>query len=182
MFSLTPSLTRGQAAWRGGLALVLGIVFVIWPDVTIGTAVVLFAIYCLVDAVLQFTAVFSGVGSGGMRFLRVLLALLDIAAAVIAVAWPGPTAEVLVIVIGFWAIFGGVAELWGAFTFHSGLLGVTGVLSVVAGIVLVAAPGIGAVSLAIIVGIYLAAYGIMMLVAAAKTPAGEPVSEPLTSP
>jgi uncharacterized membrane protein HdeD (DUF308 family) len=177
----TPTYSRGQAALLGGLATILGIVFVVWPDITIGTAVVLFAVYALVDAVLQLTVVFSGVGTGGSRFLRVLLAILDVTAAAVAVVWPGPTAEVLVIVIGFWAIFSGIAELWGAFTFRSGLLGLTGVLSVVAGIVLIAWPGSGAVSLAIIVGIYLAVYGVMLLVAAAKTPSGARVGDPLTT-
>jgi uncharacterized membrane protein HdeD (DUF308 family) len=138
-------------------------------------------VYALVNAVVQLTIVFSGVGSRGTRFLRVLLAIIDIAAAAVAVVWPGPTAEVLVIVIGFWAIFSGVAELWGAFTFSSGLLGLTGVLSVVAGIVLIAWPGTGAVSLAIVLGIYLAIYGVMLLVAAAKTPSGARVGDPLTT-
>ncbi len=130
---------------------------------------------------MQFTAIVGGVSGGGTRFLRVLLATLDIAAAAVAVIWPGPTAEVLVIVIGFWAIFGGVAELWGAFSLRSGLLGVAGVLSVLAGVVLIASPGISAVSLAIIIGIYLTVYGILLLVAAAMAPAGGHVGDPLTS-
>ena len=50
MFSLHPSLTRSDALWRGGIALVLGLVFLIWPGVTIGTALALFAIFCFVDA------------------------------------------------------------------------------------------------------------------------------------
>jgi uncharacterized membrane protein HdeD (DUF308 family) len=162
------------------LATILGIVFVVWPGITIGTAVVLFAIYCLADAGMQFSNVFGGVEGGAERFLRVLLALVDVATAAVAIIWPGPTAAVLVIVIGVWAIFGGFAELWGAFSLGSGWLGVTGVLSIGAGILLVAWPGIGAVSLAIVVGAYLAAYGIVLLVSAAKAPDGQRVGEPLT--
>lgn len=62
----------------------------------------------------------------------------------------------------------------------SGWLGVTGVLSIATGILLVAWPGIGAVSLAIVVGAYLAAYGVVLLVSAAKAPRGQRVAEPLT--
>ena len=61
----------------------------------------------------------------------------------------------------------------GAFTGRSGWLGVAGLLTVVTGIVLIASPGIGAVSLALILGIYLLAYGVTLLVSAA-TAAGRP--------
>ena len=61
----------------------------------------------------------------------------------------------------------------GAFTGRSGWLAVAGLLTVTAGVVLIAAPGIGAVSLALIFGIYLLAYGITLLVSAAKA-AGRP--------
>ena len=44
MFTLAASVTRKDAALRGVLALVLGVVFVIWPGITIGTAAALFAI------------------------------------------------------------------------------------------------------------------------------------------
>jgi uncharacterized membrane protein HdeD (DUF308 family) len=179
MFTLIPPLSRGQAALRGALATILGIVFVIWPGITIGTAVVLFAFYCIADSVMQFTDVFSEGERGGQRALGVVLALLDLAAAAIAIAYPGPTATVLVLIIGIWAIVSGFAELAAAFRFSSGVLGVTSVLSIAAGIVLVAWPGIGAVTLAVVVGFYLALYGVVLLVAAAKAPAHRRVGDPL---
>jgi uncharacterized membrane protein HdeD (DUF308 family) len=182
MFNFTASLSRGQAALRGGVALVLGVVFVVWPNITIGTAVVLFAIYCIVDSGVQFADVFGDGESGAQRVLRLLLALLDIAAAAVAVIYPGLTAGVLVIVIGVWAIVGGFAELFAAFSLGSGWLGLTGVLSIAAGIVLVAWPGIGAVSLAIVVGAYLAVYGIVLLASAATSSRGERVGDPLVNP
>jgi uncharacterized membrane protein HdeD (DUF308 family) len=177
MFTFASSPSRGQAALRGTLATILGIVFIVWPGITIGTAVVLFAVYCVIDAVVNLSGVFGDDESGGQRVVRLLLALLDIAAAAIAVIWPGPTAGVLVVVIGVWAIVGGFAELGGAFSLGSGWLGLTGILSVAAGVILIASPDIGAVSLAIVVGAYLTAYGIVMLVSAATDTA--PVADPL---
>jgi uncharacterized membrane protein HdeD (DUF308 family) len=182
MFNFNLSLSRGQAALRGGVALILGVVFVIWPNITIGTAVVLFAIYCIVDAGVQLANVFGDGESGVQRVLRLLLGVLDIAAAAVAVIYPGPTAGVLVIVIGVWAIVGGFAELFGALSLSSGWLGLTGVLSIAAGTLLVAWPGIGALSLAIIVGAYLAAYGIVLLASAATASSGERVGDPLVNP
>jgi uncharacterized membrane protein HdeD (DUF308 family) len=163
-------LSRGQAALRGGLALVLGLVFVVWPGISIGTAVVLFAVYCLMDAGVQLSAIFADGESAGHRALRILMALIDIAAAAVAIIYPGPTAGVLVVVIGVWAIVAGFAEIWGGFTFSSGWLGLSGLLAIATGVLLVAWPGIGAVTLAVVFGIYLAAFGVVMLVGAAKAP------------
>src|SRR3954447_8121620 len=57
MFNFNASLSRGQAALRGAVALILGVVFIVWPNITIGTAVVLFAIYCAIDAGVQLSNV-----------------------------------------------------------------------------------------------------------------------------
>jgi uncharacterized membrane protein HdeD (DUF308 family) len=66
-------LSRGQAAARGLLALILGVVFIVWPGISIGTAVVLFAIYCLMDAGIQIGNLFAAGASAGTRVLRLLL-------------------------------------------------------------------------------------------------------------
>ena len=165
---LKKTSSPGHLAFLGLLATALGIVAIVWPGVTIGVVVALFAIYCFSHAIGQLIAMFTIERSVGRDVLRLLLAGIDVAAGVVAVAYPGITAEVLTIVVGFWAIFGGTVELTGAFTSRSGWLGVAGLLTVTAGIVLVAAPGIGAVSIALILGIYLLSYGITLLVSAAQ--------------
>jgi uncharacterized membrane protein HdeD (DUF308 family) len=86
--------------------------------------------------------------------------------------YPAITAGALVIVIGVWAILGGTVELaeaWNIRGSGSGWLTVGGLLSIVAGVLLIALPGLGAVSLAIIFGVYLVVYGITWLFAAATT-------------
>ena len=170
---LKKTFSPGHLAFLGLLATALGVVAIVWPGMTIGVAVGLFAIYCFVNAVGQLFAMFTIERSVSRDILRLLLAVIDVAAGVVAVVYPGMTAEVLTIVVGFWAIFGGSVELAGAFMGRSGWLGVAGLLTVTAGVVLIAAPGIGAVSLALIFGIYLLAYGITLLVSAAKA-AGRP--------
>jgi uncharacterized membrane protein HdeD (DUF308 family) len=70
-------------------------------------------------------------------------------------------------VVGIWAILGGPVELAGAWAGRSGWLAVGGLLAVAVGVVLIVWPSIGAVSLALVFGIYLLAYGITLLVSAA---------------
>jgi uncharacterized membrane protein HdeD (DUF308 family) len=166
---LKKTSSPGHLAFLGLLATALGVAAIVWPGVTIGVVVALFAIYCFVNAIGQLFATFTIERSVGRDILRLLLAVIDVAAGVVAVVYPGMTAEVLTIIVGFWALFGGSVELAGAFTARSGWLGVAGLLTVAAGVVLIAAPGIGAFSLALILGIYLLSYGITLLVAAAKS-------------
>jgi len=83
-----------------------------------------------------------------------------------------------VIVIGLWAIISGTAELaaaWNGRVSGSGWLTVGGLLSIAAGVLLLIWPGIGAVSIAVVFGAFLAAYGLTMLAAAAMTPSGQGV-------
>ena len=182
MFAFGLSLSRGHAALRGLLAVALGAVCVIWPGITIGVVVALFAIYCFADAITQVVHLFRSDDTAGRRVLMVVMALIDVAAGVVAVSYPGITAGVLVIVVGIWAIFGGIIELTAAWQLSgsgTGWLALSGTLSVAAGILLVAWPGIGAFSLALVLGIYLLVYGTTLLGASAVTPRGESVSDAL---
>jgi len=83
---------------------------------------------------------------------------------VIALVWPGPTALVLVLVVGIWAFAGGVAEIFAAF--QSGqtagtraLFIVAGLVSILFGVVLFARPDVGAVTLALLFGLFTLIYG-----------------------
>jgi uncharacterized membrane protein HdeD (DUF308 family) len=188
MFSFTPPLSRGHAGARGLIALVLGVVFLVWPNITIATAVVLFAIYCFTDAFVALARLFSAGQSAGERILMILRTVVDVGAAIVAIAYPGPTAEILTIIIGVYVIVAGVLELGGSGTLSrlgaggTGWLVVGGLLSIVAGVLLIVWPNIGAVSLAIVFGAYLAVYGGALLISAALAPKGASVSDALTSP
>ena len=186
MFTFPSSLTRSHAAVRGILALVLGLVFLIWPGITIGVAVALFAVFCFVDAIVAGTRLFSSGRSTGDRILQVLRMVVDVAAAFVAIAYPGPTAEVLTVIIGVYAIVVGILELAASggqlaeVTGNSGLAVLAGVLSIIAGVLLIIWPNIGVVTLAVLFGVYLAAYGVVLLVSAAMAPKGGTVPSAVT--
>ena len=185
MSTFPSSLTRSHAALRGVLAVVLGLVFLIWPGITIGVAVALFAVFCFVDAIVAGARLFSSGRSAGDRILQVLRMVVDLAAAVVAIAYPGPTAEVLTVIIGIYAIVIGILELsasggpLASATGNSGWTVGAGVLSIIAGALLIIWPNIGVVTLAILFGVYLAAYGVVLLVSAATAPKGTTVPDPV---
>ena len=153
----------------GILAVIAGVVALAWPGVTILALVILFAVYAFVDAGLQAVRAFSSREAGPVVG-HLLLALIDVAAGAIALAWPGQTALVLVIVVAAWALAGGVAEIFAGF--QSGetagtraLFLLSGLVSVLFGILLFARPGVGAVTLALLFGFYGLIYGFSQITA-----------------
>jgi uncharacterized membrane protein HdeD (DUF308 family) len=90
---------------------------------------------------------------------------IDLAAGVIALAWPGPTALVLVLIVGIWAIIAGIVEIAAAFAAGEpagtrALFILGGLISVAFGVVLCARPGMGAIALALLFGLFNLIFGI----------------------
>jgi uncharacterized membrane protein HdeD (DUF308 family) len=108
-------------------------------------------------------------GAAGPVFGHLLLSLVDLAAGVIALAWPGPTALVLVLIVGIWAVIVGVAEIAAAFAAGEpagtrALFILAGLISVAFGVVLCARPHVGAITLALLFGQFNLIIGIWMIV------------------
>jgi len=148
---------------RGILAIVIGIIAIAWPGVTILALVILFAVYAFIGSGLQVMRAFSS-GNAGPVLGHLLLALIDVAAGIFAIAWPGATALVLVLIVAIWAFAGGFAEIFAAFRAGESagtraLFLLAGLVSVVFGVVLSSRPDIGAVTLALLFGFFSLSYG-----------------------
>ena len=153
---------------RGVLALAVGIMALAWPGVTVLALVILFAVYAFIAAGLQAARAFSS-RTAGPVFGHLLLGLVDLAAGVVALAWPGPTALVLVLIVASWAVVAGLLQIYAAFgagepagTRALFILG--GLVSVAFGAVLFAHPGVGAITLALLFGLFNLVFGARALV------------------
>ena len=148
----------------GILSVIVGIIAFAWPGVTVYALVLLFAVYAFIDAGLEAARAFSS-RTAGPVFGHLLLGLISLAAGVVAVVWPGPTALVLVLVIGIWAVAGGIVEIVAGFG-HGETAGtramfiLTGLVSAAFGVLLFARPDVGAVTLALLFGLFSLIYGI----------------------
>jgi uncharacterized membrane protein HdeD (DUF308 family) len=153
---------------RGILALAVGIMALAWPGVTVLALVILFAVYAFIASGLEAMRAFSSAKAGPV-IGHLLLGLADLAAGVIALAWPAPTALVLVLIVGAWAVVAGLVEIAAAFgagepTGTRALFVLSGLVSVAFGVVLFARPGIGALTLALLFGLFNLIYGARALV------------------
>jgi len=148
---------------RGILAFAVGIIALAWPSVTVLALVVLFAVYAFIAAGLQAMRAFSSRNAAPVVG-HLLLGLLDLGAGVIALAWPGPTVLVLVLIVGSWAVAAGLFEIFAAFRAGEAagtraLFILGGLVSVAFGVVLFARPGMGAITLALLFGLFNLIYG-----------------------
>jgi uncharacterized membrane protein HdeD (DUF308 family) len=131
--------------------------------------VILFAVYAFMAGGFQATRAFTSRSAGPVAG-HLLLGLIDLAAGVIALVWPAPTAFVLVIVVAAWALAGGIAEFFAGFASGEtagtrALFIVSGLVSVAFGVLLFARPGVGAVTLALLFGLYSMIYGFSQITA-----------------
>ena len=182
-------LSSRSLLWRGLLGIAIGIIAIAWPGVTVGAVVFIFAILVFADALIQLFRAFE-TDDGWQIVGHILLGLIDITAGVVALAWPGITAEVLTIWIGIWAIVIGVGEFAMAFGVEGTagdrlLFGLTGVISVALGAVLLVHPDEGAVALAEVFGLFSLAFGVSSLILSfslREREPGRPASRPTPTP
>jgi uncharacterized membrane protein HdeD (DUF308 family) len=152
---------------RGIGAVALGIMALVWPGVTVLVLVILFAVFAFIAAGVQAILAFSST-TGGRVFGHLLLGLADLAAGVIALAWPGPTALVLVLIVGCWAIFVGLFQVFVVsrapeLTKSRALFILGGLGAVAFGVSLFARPTIGAVTIAQMFGMFSLTNGATMV-------------------
>ena len=157
---------------RGALAILFGLIALFLPGVTMLSLVVVFAAYAFLDGVLAIVSAVRAAREQERWGYLLLEGLVDIAAAAVAVLWPGITVIAFVFVIAFWAIFTGILELAAAFRLQfidgRGWLIFGGIVSVLYGGLLIIAPMIGAVVLTWWLGAYALVFGVCLVVLAFK--------------
>jgi uncharacterized membrane protein HdeD (DUF308 family) len=158
--------------WRGILAVVVGVIAVAWPGITIWAFVILFAVYAFLSAGMEAARAFRSETAGPVAG-HLVLALLNAAAGVVALAWPGITALALALVVAVWAFIIGFLELYLAFSAgetagERALLGLTGLISVALGVVFAIRPDVAAVTIAEVYGLFSIVSGISSLVMGAN--------------
>jgi uncharacterized membrane protein HdeD (DUF308 family) len=107
--------------------------------------------------------------STGGGWLILVAGLLSVVAGVIILFKPSESLATLAVIAGIFLLLDGILELADALlrgTQNRGLVAVLGVLSAVAGVLLIRHPGGGVAAVALLIGIWLIAAGIVRYVAA----------------
>lgn len=175
----------GWIALRGALAILFGVVAIASPASAFAAIVLIFGAYAFVDGIFALVALFRGAPRDRFWVL-VLEAVVGIGIGVLTIARPAATALALLYYVGIWSILTGVLEVVAAIRLRKEItgefwLGLAGVLSVLFGIVLFAAPGAAALALSVWIGVYAILFGVTLLLLAfrlrrhaASHPTGSP--------
>jgi uncharacterized membrane protein HdeD (DUF308 family) len=159
-------------ALRGVAAIIFALIAFFYPGATMLALVLVFAAYAFVDGLFGLFAVWPAARAGLSWGLLLLEALVNIAVAIIAVAWPGPTVVAFVLLVAAWAVITGVLMLAAAFRLPADYgrwwLALGGLASVVYGVLLFIAPLIGALVLTWWIGAYALVFGISLIALAFK--------------
>jgi len=155
---------------RGVAAVVFGILALLLPGTTLAALVLLFGAYAILEGVFSLIAAVRG-RTDEPRWLLALQAIVSIAAGFVTFLWPGLTALVLLYVIAAWALVIGVLQIVAAVRLHSrirgeGWLVLSGILSVIFGVLMMWAPGAGALALVLWIGSYAIVFGALLIVLA----------------
>ena len=155
---------------RGIAFIVFGVLAFMWPGLTLVTLVLFWGAFALVDGVLALAQAIMG-GSMGPRWWLALIGVAGIAAGILTFMWPALTALLLLTFIACWAIVLGVFQIAGAIKLRKEIdnewtLILGGVLSVLFGLVLLIAPGPGAVGLIWVIASYAVVFGVLLVMLA----------------
>jgi uncharacterized membrane protein HdeD (DUF308 family) len=152
-------------ALRGLVAVLFGLLTFFLPGITLVTLVLLFGAYALVDGVFNVIAFFR---VASHQWALLIEGVIGIIAGILTFAWPAITAIVLLYVIAFWAILTGIFEIVAGIRLrkvmtNEWLLLVMGVLSFLFGLLILFAPGAGALAIVLWIGAYALVFGIFLL-------------------
>jgi len=152
---------------RGVLAILFAVFTFASPGITLATLILLFGAFAFADGVMNLIA---AVRSGSGNWWSLLLAgIVGIGAGLVTFFYPGLTALSLLYCIGFWSIAAGVAEIIAAIRLRKEiegewLLALAGLLSVIFGFFVVAAPGAGALGMVMVIAAYALVAGIVLII------------------
>src|SRR5580698_1716325 len=152
-------------ALRGLVAVLFGLLTFFLPGITLVTLVLLFGAYALVDGFFNLVAFFR---VASHHWALLIEGVIGIIAGVLTFAWPAITAIALLYVIAFWAILTGIFEIIAGIRLrkvitNEWILLVMGVVSFLFGLLILFAPGAGALAIVLWIGAYALVFGIFLL-------------------
>jgi uncharacterized membrane protein HdeD (DUF308 family) len=153
----------------GILTLIVGVLVIIWPGETVLIAAILFGIQLVVAGIFRFVAAFvAPIEQAWVRVLTALLAILSFIVGIYLLRHPYYTVVILAVLLGIYWLIHGVIDLFTAIGHRElqnrGLTIFTGILSIVAGVIVLANPAISLVFLAWVLGIWLVVLGILGII------------------
>jgi len=172
-----PLHALSKAAWQvvlvtGIASLVLGVLVLVWPGASLLAAGILFGLYLLISGIFQLVAAFGTHKSTALRVLAFISGALSILLGLFCFRGPMQSILLLALWIGIgWLIRGITQTLAAASDQHMPARGwqvFLGIVTFVAGIVLIDSPFESVAVLTLVGGIWLVAVGVVEIMTAIR--------------
>jgi uncharacterized membrane protein HdeD (DUF308 family) len=153
---------------RGIAAVLFGVIALVWPKMTLAVLVFAFGLFAVISGITAIVAALRNTDFQGWGFL-LFEGILGILAGTIALIWPGITALAFIYLLAAWAILTGILALVAplAYPMSGGravLSVLSGLLSIVFGILIAAQPAAGLLTVVWLIGLYAILVGVTYIV------------------
>jgi uncharacterized membrane protein HdeD (DUF308 family) len=167
---MSADLTRNWwvVTLRGVAGVLFGLLAFFWPGITLASLVLLFGAYIFVDGVFTIAAAVRSAGENERWGMLLFEGVLGVIGGILTFILPIVTALALLYVVAGWSIVTGILGIATAVRLRrviegEWLLGLSGALSVIFGVLLVIRPAAGAVALVWMIGSYAFVFGALMI-------------------
>ncbi|WP_329253182.1 HdeD family acid-resistance protein [Streptomyces sp. NBC_01478] len=168
-----PLFALSKAAWQvvlltGVASLVLGVLVLVWPGASLFAAGILFGLYLLISGVFQLVAAFGTHRATSLRVLAFISGALSIVLGLFCFRGPMQSILLLALWIGIGWLIRGITQTLAAI--HDGTMPARGwqiflgIVTFVAGIVLIDSPFRSVAVLTLVCGIWLVAVGVVEII------------------
>jgi len=135
---------------QGVLGIAVGILAIIYPDLALATIALLFAVWAIASGAAQLTAGWRVAEARGKSWPFLVSGAVSVIAGILAVLYPDVTILYLILLLGAWILISGMMEVYTAWRIRNEVTGewilaLGGALRVIAGILILAMPYVGAI-------------------------------------
>jgi len=153
---------------RGLFWIVFGIVILTKPGISAVSLTLAFGIIMFIDGIINIVNAFSSRSQNDDWWVLLLTGLAGVALGVLTFYNPAATAIAIVFYVAIWAIATGLLTIVAAVRLRKQIegevwLGLAGLASVIFGILLVARPGAGVLTLLWLIGVFAIAFGVFLV-------------------
>ncbi|WP_406124665.1 HdeD family acid-resistance protein [Streptomyces sp. NBC_00989] len=172
-----PLFALSKAAWQvvlltGVASLILGVLVLVWPGASLFAAGILFGVYLLISGVFQLVAAFGTHRATSLRVLAFISGALSIVLGLFCFRGPMQSILLLALWIGIGWLIRGITQTLAAVHDKAmparGWQIFLGIVTFIAGIVLIDSPFRSVAVLTLVCGIWLVAVGVVEIVTAVR--------------
>jgi len=165
---------------RGILAILFGLAAILFPTIAFLTLVVVFGVFALVDGIFSIIAAFTSRAKSENWWWLILEGAIGILIGILTIVQPAAMKAAWLFLIAVWALVTGIFEIVTAIRLRKEIEGefwmiLSGVFSVLFGILVFTFPMSGAFAVGFIIGIYALMFGITLVMLAMRLRKHRPV-------